>query len=491
MAFVNSRSQYAISGAVTVAPVDRYGGSSVDAISQQVLAKTLFDQLMSDYDSSLIPLCNSASLVTVNMDIALRQIMDINEREQILTTNLWLRLRWNDCRLTWEPMLYNNLTFVTVTYNDVWVPDITLYDRGILYSVKTVISFKRAAEGDMLPGIKNNRAYISSSGSVTYNFPTVAKSICKINVRYFPFDTQECPLQFGSWSHHSNELDMVNSVVLAYGLYFYTAFHIHSLTIVHCTGDLDYYIDNTEWTVSDFPIERHVLYYNCCPEPYPDVTFYVIMKRRSTFYILTMIFPYTLTAFVSALGFVLPVESGEKVLLQVTVLLSLAVFILLISESLPPSSDNFPVIGTYFATSMAFVSASLVQTVIVLNVFYRGSNGRTVPSWARIIFFHCIGTMLCVRTKKLHVVNLVGEMTGDNRSADEDSLYNGKDKLVLIGKYDKDLKATSEYCELKSPYPTKTEKLADKLASNNTTTDKTEKAIKLHEERCKTSYIRY
>ncbi|XP_053405084.1 neuronal acetylcholine receptor subunit alpha-10-like [Mercenaria mercenaria] len=218
--------------------------------------------------------------------------------------------RWNDCRLTWDPAAYNNLTLVTVAYGEIWVPDITLYD-----------SF---SEGEMLPGIRNYRAYISSSGSVTYNFPTEAKSICRLNVRYFPFDTQECSLQFGSWSHHGNELDMVNR---------------------NEKGDLDYYVNNTEWTVSDFPIERHVVYYNCCPEPYPDVTFYVIMKRRSTFYILTMVFPYMLTALVSAFGFVLPVESGEKVSLQVTVLLSLAVFMLLISESLPPSSDNFPVIG--------------------------------------------------------------------------------------------------------------------------------------------------
>lgn len=62
----------------------------------------------------------------------------------------------------------------------------------------------------MFPGIENFRAYVSNTGSVTYNFPTVAKSICRVNVKYFPFDTQNCSLQFGSWSHHGFELDMVN-----------------------------------------------------------------------------------------------------------------------------------------------------------------------------------------------------------------------------------------------------------------------------------------
>jgi len=56
-------------------------------------------------------------------------------------------------------------------------------------------------------------------------------------------------------------------------------------------------------------------------------------------------FPCMLTSSVAALGFLLPVESGEKVSLEITVLLSLAVFLLLVSESLPPSSEDFPIIG--------------------------------------------------------------------------------------------------------------------------------------------------
>ena len=62
----------------------------------------------------------------------------------------------------------------------------------------------------MLPGRTDYRVYVGSSGDVTYNFPTVAKSTCQVKVKYFPFDIQECRLQFGSWSHHGLELDIVN-----------------------------------------------------------------------------------------------------------------------------------------------------------------------------------------------------------------------------------------------------------------------------------------
>ena len=48
---------------------------------------------------------------------------------------------------------------------------------------------------------------------------------------------------------------------------------------------------------------------------------------------------------IAAMSFILPVESGEKVSLEVTILLSLAVFMLIVTESMPPSSDNFPLMG--------------------------------------------------------------------------------------------------------------------------------------------------
>lgn len=336
------------------------------AVSDQVITTDLINYLFTNYSANLIPICSAGTNVTLNMDVALRQIMELNEREQILSSNVWLRLRWNDCRLTWDPTLYDNITYVMVNYDDVWVPDITLYDS--------------AAEEEMMPGRPDYRVYVSSSGSLTYNFPTVLKSVCRVNVRYFPFDTQRCQLQFGSWSHHGFDLDLTNR---------------------NPSGDLDNFIKNPEWLVDEFPVERHVLYYNCCPEPYPDITYYVVMQRRPDFYLLTMMFPCILTSAVAALTFMLPVESGEKVSLEITVLLSLAVFMLVVSESMPPSSDNFPIIGTYFAASMVLVSLSCFLTIIILNVFYRGRNGRRVPRWAKLYIVHYLGRLVCSRTNKI------------------------------------------------------------------------------------------
>ena len=47
------------------------------------------------------------------------------------------------------------------------------------------------------------------------------------------------------------------------------------------------------------------------------------------------------------LGFTLPPESGEKISLGVTILLSMSVFMLQLTETLPPTSDAVSIIGKY------------------------------------------------------------------------------------------------------------------------------------------------
>ena len=45
---------------------------------------------------------------------------------------------------------------------------------------------------------------------------------------------------------------------------------------------LDMYTDNLEWKIiSDITAEKRVTYYQCCEEPYPDITFTFHLQRDS------------------------------------------------------------------------------------------------------------------------------------------------------------------------------------------------------------------
>ena len=107
--------------------------------------------------------------------------------------------------------------------------------------------------------------------------------------------------------------------------------------------------------------------YACCPELYPDVTFTIHMRRGSLFYVINLIAPCFLIFVISFLGFFLPVESGEKVNLEITILLALVVFLLRVGETMPPTPDSIPILGKYTYALAAYICLRGWQHIRVLG----------------------------------------------------------------------------------------------------------------------------
>ena len=78
--------------------------------------------------------------------------------------------------------------------------------------------------------------------------------------------------------------------------------------------DLQEYYISTEWDVMTVPAVRNEKYYPCCEEPYPDIIFYLTLRRKSLFYTVNVIIPCVGISFLSVLVFHLPSDSGEKVI---------------------------------------------------------------------------------------------------------------------------------------------------------------------------------
>jgi len=139
--------------------------------------------------------------------------------------------------------------------------------------------------------------------------------------------------------------------------------------------------------VDELRRERHVTVYSCCVEPYPDVTIYIHMRRGSLFYVVNLIAPCFLIFIISFLGFFLPVESGDKVNLETTILLALVVFLLLIIETMPPTPDVIPVLGRYSKQLVAWCKgqSSRHRAVTAFGFGggrYRGAAGAdTMGKW--------------------------------------------------------------------------------------------------------------
>ena len=62
------------------------------------------------------------------------------------------------------------------------------------------------------------------------------------------------------------------------------------------------------------------------------------IKRLATYYIVSVVFPVLFLSLTATLVFALPADSGEKMGTSITVLLSFAVYLTIVSENIPKTS---------------------------------------------------------------------------------------------------------------------------------------------------------
>lgn len=320
--------------------------------------KRLLNMLLETYNVLERPVANESEALEVKFGLTLQQIIDVDEKNQILTTNAWLNLEWTDYNLRWNDSEFGGVKDLRITPNKLWKPDVLMYNS--------------ADEG--FDGTFQTNVVVKHGGSCLYIPPGIFKSTCKIDITWFPFDDQHCDMKFGSWTHDGNQLDLIlNS---------------------ESGGDLSDFITNGEWYLIGMPGKKNTIIYACCPEPYVDVTFTIQIRRRTLYYFFNLIVPCVLISSMALLGFTLPPDSGEKLTLGVTILLSLTVFLNLVAEKIPTTSDAVPLIGTYFNCIMFMVASSVVLTVVVLNYHHRTADIHEMPQWIKTVFLQWLPWML-------------------------------------------------------------------------------------------------
>lgn len=161
----------------------------------------------------------------------------------------------------------------------------------------------------------------------------------------------------------------------------------------------DYYL-SVEWDIMRVPAVRNEKFYSCCEEPYPDIIFNITLRRKTLFYTVNLIIPCVGISFLSVLVFYLPSDSGEKVSLCISILLSLTVFFLLLAEIIPPTSLTVPLLGKYLLFTMVLVTLSVVVTIAVLNVNFRSPVTHKMRPWVHRLFIQVLPKVLLIDRPK-------------------------------------------------------------------------------------------
>lgn len=114
-------------------------------------------------------------------------------------------------------------------------------------------------------------------------------------------------------------------------------------------------------------------------------------------------------SYLSVLVFYLPADSGEKIALSISILLSQTMFFLLISEIIPSTSLALPLLGKYLLFTMLLVGLSVVITIVILNVHYRKPSTHKMMNWVRTFFITKLPKLLLMRVPKDLLRDLAAE----------------------------------------------------------------------------------
>ncbi|XP_029473194.1 5-hydroxytryptamine receptor 3A-like [Rhinatrema bivittatum] len=334
---------------ITVSLVNCSGGDSetfLDSFSH-VFSKKAFR-----------PAHNLMQPTVVNISITLYAILGVNEKDQLLTTFLWLKMVWFNDFIEWDPAQCGQITNISVPVEEMWTPDIF------------VLQFVDEDKSPQLPYL-----FVQHTGQVRYLKPMRVVSSCRLSIFHFPFDIQNCSLTFGSF------LDSVQHIKL--GLLM-PIDQIESFSKEALTSQGEWELVKIENIYSHDMMDM--------------VNFNIILKRRPSLYVVNLLIPSAFLMLIDVLSFNLPPHTVDRASFKMTLLLGYTVFLLILNDLLPATASGTPLIGIYFSLCLALLVIGLLETVFVMNILHRGSSQcPAVPTWARSLVLHYLASLVCYR----------------------------------------------------------------------------------------------
>jgi hypothetical protein len=256
-----------------------------------------------------------------------------------------LTLVWTDEKLRWDKNSNGGIEEITVSYDDVWVPEMTLSSPS---SKESVI------------GKSSDRIRITDGGEMNWIPVGLIESTCSFNAKNFPFDTQSCDTSFTSLGYKSHEVNLQAGFP---------------------NISFDVFIPNSLWEVTGSEVKTVIL----GSGNESEITFTMNLKRDATFAVINIMMPILILSLLNVLVFLLVPESGERIGYCITTLLAIAVYMTIVNDLLPQTSRPVP-LTSYKLMIDLIVSALIVFVTIVNMRLYSRDDNVIVPGCLKSVY---------------------------------------------------------------------------------------------------------
>ena len=143
--------------------------------------------------------------------------------------------------------------------------------------------------------------------------------------------------------------------------------------------DLITFIENDVWSLIKTEVRTEDVGYS------QNVIATVHLKRISLFYALNFLAPILILVLLNTAVFLLPTDSGERMGFSVTILLSVAVYMTIISDKLPETSNPIACISFVLIAYLLQSTSICIEAVVCLWYFHRDDSKPVREKWAENI----------------------------------------------------------------------------------------------------------
>ncbi|XP_061608305.1 acetylcholine receptor subunit epsilon isoform X2 [Phyllopteryx taeniolatus] len=304
----------------------------------------LIGNLFKGYNKNIRPVVHPKDKVEVQIKLTLTNLISLNEKEETLTTNVWIEIKWVDYRLAWNKSKYYGIDIIRVPCKTVWLPDIVLENNidG---------KFDVAYYANVLISNDGRRSVSCVARSQTYS---------------------------------ANEVDLI----LAAGE---TGERIEWVDI-----DPEAFTENGEWAIVHRPARKMInLRYSPDDLEYQEISFNLVIQRKPLFYVINIILPCSLISSLVVLAYFLPAQAGgQKLTVSISVLLAQTVFLFLIAQKVPETSLSVPLIGKYIIFVMCVTTLIATNQIVVLNFSLRSPSTHTMSHQIKHLFLESVPRFL-------------------------------------------------------------------------------------------------
>lgn len=296
----------------------------------------LYRELLDKSVRHVRPLVDQNRYLNVEVKLSLKTLNSFDEVRGVLTTMSVLDMTWRDENIGWVYSEHNGTSHVYLPIHSVWTPRLVLTNAA-----------------DRLREIDDVSAYVryDQDGVALWHSGDIFITTCKADLLYYPYDIQSCRLTFVSSAYSACE------VLLLSGTNGFDASYIEE----------NGFWNSIRTSSEDFVIQNKSF-----------VSFTVTFDRKPLFLVINILLPILILCVLNLFVFLLPAGSGERTSYAMTVLLSLAVFMTIVSDNLPKVSKPVPLI-TYYLLSLVTYSACIAATNIMSLCIYHRHESDHVP----------------------------------------------------------------------------------------------------------------